>query len=85
MSNGCSIYCGSKGINNSTEEDLTSILKEVSFDENNKKLEDIIKEYAHSDFTPEKILDKLYQINNFYNNKKISNNIIKKLCFRNKL
>lgn len=79
MSNGCSIYCGSKGINNSTEEDLTSILKEVSFDENNKKLEDIIKEYAHSDFTPEKILDKLYQINNFYKNIILDNNISLKI------
>lgn len=74
MSNGCSIYCGSKGINNNTEKDLTSILEKISF-ENNKDLEKTIKGYAHSYLTPEKILDKLYQINNFYKNIILDNEI----------
>lgn len=67
LSNGCSIYCGSKGINNNTEKDLENILKNFSTDKNGE-LESFIKKYSNSSLTPEKILDKLYQANNFYKN-----------------
>lgn len=67
LSNGCSMYCGSKGINNNTEEDLKNILQNFSINKN-KELKKSIENFNTSCLTPEKILDKLYQVSNFYKN-----------------
>ncbi|MGL5208939.1 SIR2 family protein [Cetobacterium sp.] len=68
ISNGCSIYAGSKGINGEAQKQLKNVLKNFNYD-TKPELVQIINGYVDdSDLTPEKILDKLYQIDNFYFN-----------------
>lgn len=64
MSNGCSIYSGSVGINGETKEDLNAILNNFCSEE--EILSESIKEFINLKLTPEAILDKLYQIKNYH-------------------
>ena len=65
ISNGCSIYTGSKGINNTTKSDLLSIIKNY---EANIALKNLLDKVNFENLSPEKVLDKLFQISNFYDN-----------------
>ena len=65
ISNGCSIYTGSKGINNTTKSDLLSIIKNY---EANTALKNLLDKVNFENLSPEKVLDKLFQISNFYDN-----------------
>lgn len=65
ISNGCSIYTGSKGINDTTKNDLLDIIKKYK---SKKGLKSLLETIDFSNLSPEKVLDKLYQIDNFYTN-----------------
>lgn len=66
MSNGCSLYAGSKSINNEQEEPrYKKILANFKFKD--KKIQKIIQNFNKKD-RPEVILDKLYEILSYYEN-----------------
>lgn len=62
MSNGCSTIAGSKTINNEIGNDFSDVLKKYS---SKYTIKDIIHNLNGS---PEKVLDKLYQIKNYFEN-----------------
>lgn len=64
MSNGCSIMAGSKGINDGIDEGLKESLE--SYNSRHTTLKDKI--HALNKVTPEKALDKLYQIKSYFEN-----------------
>lgn len=74
IGNGCSNYAGSKAINQEAKENnLTEILKNNNI--NDKKLNNIL--ISMSKERPEKVLDKLIQIRNYYN--LVDNEILNKI------
>ena len=76
ISNGCSMYTGSKGINDTAKKDLLDIIEKYK---SKKELQSLLKTVDFSDLSPEKVLDKLYQIDNFYTNILSNKGITKKI------
>ncbi|GAA0299800.1 hypothetical protein GGQ92_003190 [Gracilibacillus halotolerans] len=69
MSNGCSLYAGSKAINTNQKQEHTTLLENYKFDEhvNNKEaLEDVLLSLAKK--RPEQALDGLYEMLSYYQN-----------------
>ncbi len=62
MSNGCSMVAGSKGINCGINNELSEILEK--FKHRSNKLSNNIKSFKN--LSPEKVLDKLYQIKSYF-------------------
>ena len=58
ISNGCSMYTGSKGINDTAKHDLLDIIKKYK---SKKGLQSLLKTIDFTNLSPEKVLDKLYQ------------------------
>ena len=76
ISNGCSIYTGSKGINDKAKNDLLDIIGRYK---SKKGLQWLLKTIDFTNLSPEKVLDKLYQIDNFYTNILSDKGISKKI------
>ena len=79
ISNGCSMYTGSKGINDTAKNDLLNIIERYK---SKKGLQYLLKTIDFTNLSPEKVLDKLYQIDNFHTNilsKKVVSEKIKSL------
>lgn len=69
MSNGCSLYAGSKAINTNEKQEHTILLEDYKFDDNvnNKEaLEDVLLNLAKK--RPEQALDGLYEMLSYYQN-----------------
>ncbi|MHB9299713.1 hypothetical protein ACW0S1_02845 [Fusobacterium polymorphum] len=59
------MYTGSKGINDISKNDLLDIIERYK---SKKGLQWLLKTVDFTNLSPEKVLDKLYQIDNFYTN-----------------
>lgn len=69
ISNGCSLYSGSKAINNEEKSEHSQLLESFKMEtefENKEQIESVIQNLAHK--RPEEALDKLYQILSYYQN-----------------
>lgn len=75
MSNGCSMYAGSKAINTEEKQEHSSLLENFTLETETafrKEIEDTIKDLVNK--RPEQALDALYQIQNMYSNVFKTNN-----------
>ena len=73
------MYTGSKGINDTAKNDLLNIIERYK---SKKGLQYLLKTIDFTNLSPEKVLDKLYQIDNFHTNilsKKVVSEKIKSL------
>ncbi|MBT2677366.1 SIR2 family protein [Bacillus sp. ISL-35] len=69
MSNGCSMYAGSKAINTNDKQEHTTLLEEFNFTKtvnNQTELESVIHDLARA--RPEQALDRLYEMVSYYRN-----------------